>query len=136
MAIHEVVVKLPRYVLMEGNRRLGPQVAHLEEGKACLAIFGFSDKGSYDTFCSNSDLALAPYPLVTGFLRNQLDDTGAELKLMVLDAAGPRDSCLHAAPMKSVLEALEHGIAHLTTDYQLVLDPQTNAYRLEEALCG
>ena len=65
MTMNEVVVRTPRYVLMDGNRRLGPQVIPLDLGVNCSVIYGFSDKGPYDRFRGNSDLALTPYPLAS-----------------------------------------------------------------------
>ena len=129
MNINEVVVRTPRYVLLDGNRRLGPKVIPLDSEGECSVIYGFSDKGPYDRFCGNSDLALRPYPLVEGYLRNQVGVSDGDLKLIVLDADGPRARCLHAATMEAVLQAQENRIAHLTTAYQLVLDQQANAYR-------
>ena len=99
----------------------------------CSVIYGFSDKGPYDRFCGNSDLALRPYPLVEGYLRNQVGVLGGDLKLIVLDADGPRERCLHAATMEAVLEAQENRAAGVNTGYRLILDPKADAYRVEEA---
>ena len=122
MTMNEVVVCTPRYVLLDGDRRLGPKVIPLDSGVECSIIYGFSDKGPYDRFCGNSDLALRPYPLVEGHLRNQVGDSGSDLKLIVLDADGPRDRCLHAATMEAVLQAQENRLAQLPAAYELVLD--------------
>jgi hypothetical protein len=129
----EVVVCTPRYVLLDENRRLGPMVIPSDVGVGCSVIYGFSDKGPYDRFCGNSDLALRPYPLVEGYLRNQVGVSGGDLKLIVLDADGPRERCLHAATMEAVLEAKENRAAGVNTGYRLILDPKADAYRVEEA---
>ena len=97
MTLNEFVVCTPRYVLLDGDRRLGPKVIPLDLGVMCSVIYGFSDKGLYDRFCGNSDLALKPYPLVEGYLRNQVGGSGSKLKLVVFDAEGPRERCLHAS---------------------------------------
>jgi hypothetical protein len=68
---------------------------------------------------------------VKGYLQNQVGDATGDLKLVVLDAEGPGERCLHAVTMQSVLEAQENRMDHLTTAYQLILDPQADAYRLQ-----
>ena len=133
MTTNEVVVCTPRYVLLDENRRLGPMVIPSDIGVGCSAIYGFSDKGTYDRFCANSDLALRPYPLVEGYLRIQVGVSDGDLKLIVLDADGPHERCLHAATMEAVLEAQENRAAGVNTGYRLILDPKADAYRVEEA---
>ena len=133
MTTNEVVVCTPRYVLLEENRRLGPMVIPSDVVVGCSVIYGFSDKVPYDRFCGNSDLALRPYPLVEGYLRNQVGVSGGDLKLIVLDADGPRERCLYAATMEVVLEAQENRAAGVNTDYRLILDSKADAYRVEEA---
>ena len=54
--------------------------------------------------CANSQQALRPYPLVKGYLRNQIDAPGDSLQLVVIDAASPCEPCLHAATIEAVLE--------------------------------
>ena len=131
--MNEVVVCTPRYFLLDGDRRLGPKVIPLDSGVECSVMYGFSDKGPYDRFCENSDLALRPYPLVEGHLRNQVGESGSNLRLIVLDADGPHDRCLHAATTAAVLEAQENRAAGVNTGYRLILDPKADAYRVEEA---
>ena len=125
--------RTPYYVLMESNRRIGPKVVQLPAGMECAPIYGFSDKGPYDRFCRNSQLALTPYPLVKVYLREQAAAPGDSLKLVVVDADGPRERCLHAATMEAVLEAQENRAAGVNTGYRLILDPTADAYRVEEA---
>jgi hypothetical protein len=127
-----VVTGTPRYVLLDGNRRIGPKVSRLNAGIECSPIYGFSAKGPYDKFCKNSQLALTPYPLVRGYLRNQLSASGDDLKLVVVDAAGPCEPCVHGATMEAVLEAQEDQTAHVTAAYRLMFDQEANAYRVEE----
>jgi hypothetical protein len=128
-----VAADTPYYVLMDGNRRIGPQVVPLRPGIECSPIYGFSDKGPYDKFCMNSALALRPYPLVKGYLRNEAGAPGDGLKLVVVDAAGPREASLHAATVEAVLEAHENRSTHVTATYGLIFDQEANAYRVEEA---
>ena len=149
MTINEAVVGTPRYVLLDENRRIGPKIHPSDVGVVCLVVYGFSDKGPYDRFCGNSDLALRPYPLVEGYLRNQVGDSdehqvgvsdehqvgvsGGRLKLIVHDADGPRERFLHAATMEAVLEAQENRAAGVNTGYRLILDLKADAYRVKEA---
>ena len=133
MPVSETVADTPHYVLMNRNHRIGPEVLQADSEAVCLPIYGFSAKGPYDTFCMNSQLALTPYPLVKVYLRNQTDAAGNGLKLVVVDAAGPDDPCLHAATMEAVLEARENRTAHVTVAYRLMFDQEASAYRVEEA---
>lgn len=133
MPLSAMVSATPYYVLMDENRRIGPKVVQLNSRIECLPIYGFSDKGPYDKFCTNSQLALTPYPLVKIYLRSQASASGDGLKLVVIDAAGPREPYLRAATMEAVLEAQENRTTHVTAGYQLMLDQKANAYRVEEA---
>ena len=128
-----MVASTPYYVLMQSNRRIGPNVVQSPAGMECATIYGFSDKGPYDQFCSNSPLALTPYPLVKVYLRAQAGTTDDGLKLVVVDATGPREPYLRAATMAAVLEAQENRAPHVNAAYRLIFDPESNAYRLEEA---
>ena len=133
MPMSTLVADTPYYVLMEDNCRAGPKVVPLDSRSECLVIYGFSDRAPYDKFCTNSELALKPYPLVKGYLRNQLGASGDDLKLVVLDASGPREPCLHAATMEAVLEAQENPTTRLNAGYRLMLDQETDAYQVEKA---
>ena len=134
MPITDLTAGTPHYVLMNENRRICPTVVRLESGRECSAVYGFSDKSPYDEFCANSKVPLTPYPLVKGYLRNQTDSRGEELRLVVVDAAGPREPVLHAATMEAVLEAQENRTSHVSATLQLAFDPSANAYRVNEAV--
>lgn len=133
MTLSQVVVSTPRYVLMDGSRRIGPEVQPLCLGNRCLPIYGFSGKALYDKFLSQSELALTPYPLVGGYLRNQIELAGDSLKLVVIDPAGIQEPYLHAATMAAVMEAQEAKAMHITAKFRLVFDQRADAYRVEEA---
>lgn len=122
----------PRYVLMNEKRRIGPQVMPRLSGVDYTAIYGFSHKSAYDNFCGNTQLALIPYPLVEGYLQNQADVPGDELKLVVIDASGPHEPCLHATTIEAVLEAQANRTNRVTAEYRLLLDQGADAYRMEE----
>lgn len=125
-----LVADTPYFVLMEENRRIGPKVLQTPGGIECAAFYGFSDKDTYDKYCMNCHLALTPYPLVKAYLRNEAGPRAEGLRLIVLDAAGPREPYLHAATMEAVLEAQENRTAHVNAKYEFRLDSETDAYRL------
>lgn len=131
MPTSTVAPSTPNYVLIDGNLRIGPKVVPLD-ARECLAIYGFSDKEPYDQFCAHSQRALKPYPLVKGYLRNQVEAQSDGLKLVVLDAAGPSEPYLDAATMEAALEAQESRAAHLTAAYRLTFDEEAGAYRVDE----
>ena len=128
-----VMAGTPHYVLMEGNRRIGPKVLPLPSGTECAPIYGFSNQRPYETFRRNSELALTPYPLVKVYLRSQDDESGDDLKLVIVDAAGPREPCLRAATIEAVLQAHENRTNQVTTAYRLMFDQEANAYRVDES---
>jgi hypothetical protein len=131
-----LLVNTPCYVLLDGKQRLGPQLLRPHAGPEGVAIYGFSDKPPYDLFCANSELALTPYPLVKGYLKNQIADSGDAIRLVVVDAAGPNETQLNAATMESVLEAQEQKAARVTISFHLMLDRGSQAYRVEKASSG
>ena len=98
-----------------------------------LSRVWISDKGPYDRFCENTNLAIRAHPLVERHPRNQVGESGSDLRLIVRDADRPHDRCLHAATTLAVLEAQEDRAAGVNTGYRLILDPKADAYRVEEA---
>ncbi len=138
MQISELVMAPPYYVLMDQKTPFGPSIADPLPDLEYSAIFGFSGKAPYDNFCRESSVPLTPYPLVKGYLRNQLGAFGHDdanercVKLVVLDAAGPRAPSVHAATIQAVLEAQENGMTHITPTHHLKFNPQANVYRLQK----
>ena len=131
-----LLVNTPCYVLLDGKQRLGPKLLPPHSGPEGVAVYGFSDKPPYDLFCANCELALTPYPLVKGYLKNQITDSGDAVQLIVVDAAGPNEFQLNAATMNSVLEALEQKSDRVTISFRLILDKGSQAYRVEKASPG
>ena len=76
--------KTPCYVLKEGSHPTGTPTSQASRDDHAIVVFGCSDKPEYDVFLSTSPLALTPYPLVKGFLKNQ---TVAFSHRLVLDAS-------------------------------------------------
>ena len=134
--MNALLINTPCYVLLDGKQPLGPKLLALHDGRHCVAIYGFSDKQPYDLFCADCELPLRPYPLVKGYLKDQIAQSGDSLQLVVVDAAGPQASELKAATMNSVLEAQEQGSNHVTVSFRLVLDRNSQAYRLESDSAG
>ena len=128
------MVGTPHYVLLKEHHRVGPKMVPSRSGIECTAIYGFSDKGPYDTFCAHSNQVLMPYPLVKFYLREQTSAVGGSLKLVVIDAVKFDDSCLHAATMEAVLQAHENRLSQMIATHELTFDHESNAYRLDEVL--
>jgi len=124
----------PYFVLMNGKQRLGPVLLPTDLTSTSAAIYGFSDKPPYDLFLANCELALTPYPLVKGYLKNQIADARDGIQLVVVDAAGPNETQVNAATMSSVLEAQEKKSERVTISFHLMLDRDSQAYRVEKFL--
>ncbi len=127
-----MTVPTPRYVLLQQRQQLGPLLSALPSGPRRTVIFGFSDKTFYDAFTANSQLALTPYPLVKGFLQAQCDDTNDTDKLVVIDAAGPKEPQLNAVTMQSVLATLNSPATVLALSHRLCLDQVSQVYQIEK----
>ena len=130
--MNALLVETPNYVLLDHTQRIGPELSAMDSGQKCIAIYGFSDKQPYDAFCENSELALTPYPLVKGYLRNRIDVAGDTILIVVIDAAGPDEPILDASTMQLVLEAHEKESPQVSVSYQLTKDEQSTAYRVEK----
>ncbi|MGB7346464.1 MAG: hypothetical protein WBD20_19750 [Pirellulaceae bacterium] len=124
--------KTPRYVLKEGSHPTGPSVSQASSDDHAVVIYGFSDKPEYDLFLSASSLALTPYPLVKGFLKNQIELDFSSLKLVVLDACSSAEQCLFAATFQSVLSSFRLDLDTVAVSYRLVLKESSSDYRIEE----
>ena len=130
MSTIAVSVDTPRYVLMEGNTRIGPRMATTGLEGSGSPIYGFSAPAAYERFRANSEQALTPYPLVKFYLRNRMDEPGGNTELVVSDAVGPRDNTVHAVTVAAVLAALEAGTTRMPAECALEFDPQDDAYRI------
>ena len=134
MSLNEVLLNTPCDVLLDDKQRLGPKLLAQSGGTKYEAIYGFSNKKSYDLFCANSDHPLKPYPLVKGYLKNQIADSGDTVQLVVVDAAGPQETQVHAATMNCVLKAVEQKANQVAFSFRLTLDRESQAYRVDKAL--
>lgn len=127
-------VSTPYYTLIDNAGRIGPEVITSRPELQCTPIYAFSSKRMYDNFCQNCQSPLKPYPLVKNYLRNQLAESDAGLKLIAIDPAGPYDPYLYAATMKAVLESQESGSSFVFAAYRLILENETRSYSVCEAL--
>lgn len=127
-------IDTPNYVLLSDKQRIGPQLLTANSGQECFAIYGFSDKLPYDAFCKNSDLALMPYPLVKGYLQNQLESAGDTILIIAIDAAGPDAAELSASTMQAVLEAHKNQSDQVAVSYRLIKGETSAAYRVEKCV--
>lgn len=134
--MNALLADTPCDVLLDGNQRLGPKLMAQHGGPEYKAIYGFSSKKSYDLFCAKSDQPFIPYPLVKGYLQNQIADSGDTVQLVVVDAAGPQEPQVNAATMNSILEAVEQKANQVTLSFRLTLDRESQAYCVEKALSG
>ena len=134
--MNALLVDTPNYVLLDGKQRIGPELLALHSGMECFAIYGFSDKQPYDVFCANSQQALTPYPLVKGYLQNQLAVPGNAVHLVIVDATGPNEAHLNAVTMHSVLEAQEEKSNCVPVSFRLTRNEKSPAYRVEKASLG
>lgn len=122
----------PNFLLLDGTRRIGPDVTTPDSGRSCTPLYGFSSRACYETFQANSKVNLKPYPLVMVFLRQECDSSDGDLKLMILESARPDEPKLYAALTATVLKARESRAQHVSPDYTLVFDPKSCSYTLNE----
>lgn len=120
----------PCYVLKSGNRPIAPTI-HSDDTQ-CVCVYGFSDKPVYDQFIQDADELLTPYPLVKGYLSNQIESAGSAgeaLQLVILDACAEAQPVLAAATMEAVLAARQNDEDQVPVAFELIFDVETNSYR-------
>lgn len=122
-------ISTPAYVLVHEGQRIGPSLTP-DSTEKCDVIYGFSNKAAYELFRGNSDIALTPYPLVKGYLRNHIEQSDKEHKLVATDVEGPLISTISAITMAAALDAQEKRMDHVTAVYLLTFDEDANAYQL------
>jgi hypothetical protein len=122
--------KLPRYVLRDGRVLTGLSLSNDSATASVSAIYGFSDKPQYDFYLAQCTRTLTPYPLVKGYLKNQIEASPDSLQLVVLDAASPNQYLLDAATMQAIVDALNLNLETVPISHQLTLDASTATYRI------
>ena len=112
-----VLASTPCYVLKSGSQPIAPAI-HPDETK-CVCVYGFSDKPIYDQFIQSKSELLTPYPMVQGYLSNQVAAAGSEgdfLRLVILDATDGAQPVLGAATMSAVLLAQEQNADQVSVE--------------------
>ncbi|MEW4452030.1 hypothetical protein AB1L30_05030 [Bremerella sp. JC817] len=117
---------------MDEHERVGPRLEEGTSHSSRQVLYGFSDSDAYERFRSHSTNDYRPYPLVKGYLREQLQSDSERIGLIVLDAVSARDEQLNAAAMDNVLQALEASDAKVGSRYRLTYDAATLAYQVSE----
>lgn len=137
-------IATPNYVLRDDGHAVCPTVAEASAGLIHKLVFGFSDKPFYDEFASKSKLLLMPYPLVKGYLKNQMeaatgdddskqaDANGSLLSLVVVDAPGPSADVIYATTMEAVLVAFDIRARRIVATHLLRFDPKSSSFQLED----
>lgn len=127
--------KTPRYVLRDGS--LPATVRILPDGNQSdeRIIYGFSDKPEYDRFLKSSAGSLTPYPLVKGYLQNQIalasDSDARAVTLIVLDAESDHLQTLNAATLETVLASIEGKSSSVAISHRLTFNEASQSYRVE-----
>lgn len=123
--------KTPHYVLREGAYPTCPSVVQASSDDHAIVIFGFSDKPEYDVYLSASSLMLTPYPLVKGYLKNEIELNLDSMKLVVLDAVSSEQPYLYAATFQAVLESFRLDSNVVAVSHRLIKEESATAYRIE-----
>jgi hypothetical protein len=122
--------KLPRYLLRDGRIFSGLSISNDSATVSVSALYGFSDKPQYDLYLTQCTRTLTPYPLVKGYLKNQIEASPDSLQLVVLDAATPNQDVLDAATMQAIVDALNLNLPTVAISHHLTLDASTATYRV------
>jgi hypothetical protein len=120
------------YVLLKEKQPLGPAVVADRDGTKQRVLFGFSDKGPYDTFMANAQGGLRPYPLVKGFLKGLLADEDAINPVIVLDALSENAPFFHAATVQSVIACMEANASNIPIALRLDLVSGEGEYEIHD----
>jgi hypothetical protein len=106
---------LPLYVLLEENAPIRVQLVALDAEESQQTLYAFSDKKQYDAFTAATTRDLRPYPLVKGYLRNQLTTIDDGVRFVAIDAPAPNLEQLNVASIESVIDAFEKKSGQVVT---------------------
>ena len=124
----------PFYVVRSGVLPFYPKISFDDPETNCVCVYGFSDKPIYDKFISSTDQPLTPYPLVNGYLVNQIEDaakaksSAACQRLVILDATDVAQETLSVATMAAVLKAQQEKNPQTPIEFELPFDSSTSSY--------
>ncbi len=136
MTQKSVQANTPSYVLKQGNQSISPTILLADPNASCVCVYGFSDKPIYDEYIKGNSAALTPYPLVKGYLSNQIDsaDSDGGLRLVILDATDDAQPVLAATTMATVLLAQQQNEKQVSIEFELVFDPESAGYRFSDKI--
>lgn len=120
----------PRYLLLGSDGPIGPDVMQPEPDADSIAVYGFSSKARYDVFCTASEQALRPYPLLKGHLRKPPDFTGKQITVISCDPDGPEDSDLRSTTAESLVHSLESSSDQVPVEFHLTASHRGAAYEI------
>jgi hypothetical protein len=123
-------VKLPKYVLLHQGKKFGPQVLETTPRTNGIAIYGFSEKATFDAFCQLSKQALTPYPLVKRYLRDQIEAACEKEAVVVVDATSPEALELDGVSMTDLLAAIEHESPDVAVRFRFTKELQSDKYQI------
>lgn len=130
MATNALSVATPRYLLLGDEGPIGPDVIQSQTDTVSSAVYGFSSKARYDLFCTASEQALRPYPLLKGHLRKPPDFTGKRITMISCDPDGPEDSDLRSTTAESLLHSLESSSDQVPVEFHLTASHRGAAYKI------
>ena len=133
MTKDKALANTPYFVLRSDNQPICPTL-HCDDPKAkCVCVYGFSGRSVYDQFIGSTKQQLVPYPLVQGYLANQVADAaekkGAQSGLVILDATDGEQPKLLAATMDAVRLAQQEKAKQIEVEYELEFDTANGGYR-------
>ena len=119
----------PRYLLRQGLVPISPSMVQTADGPQVEAFFGFSGQSTYAAFIVESPTGMTPYPLVKRFLQTRIDLAADTLRLMVMDATGPKQARIFAATMRAVSEAFDSKMDSVEATHELLRDDASGQYK-------
>ena len=124
----------PKYILKSEGQPALLTIDPDDPKTSCTCVYGFSDKPTFDQFIKNAKHALTPYPLVQGYLANQIAEaesngkSGTSLGLVILDATDPKQPVVFATTMATVLDAQRVKANQIRIEMELVFNSKTGGY--------
>ena len=124
----------PKYVLRDEGQPVHTTLNVDDSNTSCTCVYGFSDKRIFDEFNKNAKQHLTPYPLVQGYLANQITEAesagmkGIGIGLIILDATAPTQAKVSAATMAAVLGAQQEKAKQVPIELELVFSSETGGY--------
>ena len=124
----------PKYVLRDEGQPVHTTINFEDPKTSCTCVYGFSDKRIFDEFNKNAKQHLTPYPLVQGYLTNQIAEAetagmqGIGIGLVILDATDPTQAVVSAATMAAVLGAQQEKTKQVPIELELVFSSETGGY--------